>query len=453
MRLHLHNILHTILRGTAILSATLALSFCDGKDPDIGINDGGEGVKYTSHGNRKPTAENRRVLLFYECGFNSLYDYLQANMEVDLPKGTIPGNGRHDDVLLVFSKLAANLNYKDVPSYLRRLYTNQDGELVSDTLKTYSPSTVASSGETMRDVLNFVRESFPAKGYGMVYASHGSGWLPNGYYNNPSAYERKNRSGSRNLSKAGKYLDIPEGSMETDDPYAFMVRSIGQDKMSSGDKEMSTYEFADGIPFHLDYILFDMCFSGGIEVAYALKDKADYLGISPAEVLAAGMYDYEAIISYLFHDGSTDLTGLYKDSFDRYDKRSGDYRSSTVTLLKTEGLDEVATVCADLISKYSGNIANAPASQIQGYFRQNRHYFYDLVDIFGKSGVPDEALSPLRSALDRCIVYKAATPSFISSFQIKTYSGVSMYLPCAGTALLDASYKDEPWNKAVNLVK
>lgn len=452
MRLN-NQFLHSIPRLVAILSAALVLSFCDKKDPDIGISGDEEGIQYTPRGSRKPMEETRNVLLFYECGFNSLYDYIQINMETDLPQGKIPGGGRHDDVLLVFSKLAKNLNYKDVPSYLRRIYTNSEGEIVSDTLMTYSPSTVAASGKTMREVLQFVKESFPAKGYGMVYSSHGSGWLPKGYYNNPREFETSHRKSSKKLSSPGKYLDIPEGSMETDDPYAFMVRSIGQDKMSTGDEEMSVSEFTEGIPFHLDYLLFDMCFSGGIEVAYALKDKADYLGVSPAEVLAAGMYSYAAITGFLFNGGSPDLTGLYKHSFDRYDKLNGDYRSSTVTLVKTEGLDDIATACATLISKYPEQIRNAPYNQIQGYFRQNRHYFYDLVDIFEKSGVSAEDLATLKSAMDRCIVYKAATPSFISTFEIKNYSGLSMYLPCAGTALLDSYYKEEPWNKAVGLVK
>ena len=59
--------------------------------------------------------------------------------------------------------------------------------------------------------------------------------------------------GGRKLS-ARRLLGVPEGSMELDDPHAGMVRSIGQDKMSYGDVEMSVSEFASGIPFHLDFL-------------------------------------------------------------------------------------------------------------------------------------------------------------------------------------------------------
>ena len=309
--MRVNGIFHTILRLAAVISATLTFSFCAPKDPDLGIEADEEGINYTPHGNRQAMKETRRVLLFYECGFNSLNYDLETNMTVDLPEGYIPGNGRHDDVVLVYSKLAINANYKAVPSYLRRIYKDHEGNIVSDTLKTYPSSVVASSGETMRDVLNLVHSSFPAKGYGMVFSSHGSGWLPTGYFNNPSAFERNHKLSGKRMSKSNRVLGVPSGDMEHDDPYAWMVRSIGQDKMASGDVEMSVTEFIEGIPFHLDYLLFDMCFSGGIEIAYALKDKVDYIGVSPAEVLAAGTYDYTKITDFLLRGTSPDLTGLF----------------------------------------------------------------------------------------------------------------------------------------------
>ncbi|MBR5661810.1 MAG: hypothetical protein IKW99_09700 [Bacteroidales bacterium] len=444
--------IYIIARAVTILAVSFAFTFCD-KDPDLKIDPADEGINYTPHGGREPMEETRRVLLFYECGFNSLNYDLSRNMEEELPEGLIPGGGRHDNVLLVFSKFAINANYKDVPSYLRRLYKDSEGNIVSDTLKTYSASTIASSSATMREVLSLVKSMFPAKGYALEYSSHGSGWLPPGYYNNPSSFESSHRSDGRKMTNRSTAFEIPTDIMERDDPYAGMVRSIGQDKMSSGDVEMTVSEFVDGIPFHLDFLLFDMCFSGGIEVAYALKDKADYLGISTAEVLAAGMYDYTKIIDFLLKGPNPDLLGLYKDSFDRYDKQSGLYRSATVTLLRTDRLDNLAAVCKDLISAYPDNLAHAPASQIQGYFRSNRHYFYDLEDIFAKSGVSEGDLARLSDAISDCMVYRAATPSFLGSFDIKTFSGLSMYLPVAGTPLLDSYYKNEPWNKAVGLVK
>ena len=441
------------IRLAAILAvASFGLS-CTEMDENFGIDGSEEGINYNYPGNRIEHQETRRVILFYECGFNSLYSDLKNDMEVELPKGYIPGNTRKDDVILVYSKLAKNKNYKDVPSYLRRIYKDPEGNLVSDTLKTYPATTVATSGETMREVLSFVKSSFPAKGYGMVFASHGSGWLPAGYYNNPSAFEKNHRKSSgMKKSKESELSAIPKGSMEEDDPFAGMVRSIGQDVMATEDVEMTVSEFVGGIPFHLDYLFFDMCFSGGVEVAYALRDKADYLGVSPAEVLADGMFDYTGIADFLLKPAVPDLKGLFEASFKRYDNQSGDYRSATVTLVRTDGLERLADVCKSLVAKYSDSIAHAPVDRIQGYFRKDRHYFYDLEDTFVKCGASEADLKTLRDALQGCIVYKAATPEFLG-FPIDTYSGFSIYLPCNGTTLLNSYFKDEEWNKAVGLVK
>ena len=134
------------------------------------------------HNKLEPDYENRRVLLFYECGFNNLTSYLKDNVdgtEKGLPAGYIPGE--YGDVLLVYSRFAkSSYNYNPTESHLRRLYKKANGTIVSDTLKTFDKETVAASSSTLRQVLNFVKDEFPAKGYGLVFSSHGSGWLPAG---------------------------------------------------------------------------------------------------------------------------------------------------------------------------------------------------------------------------------------------------------------------------------
>lgn len=415
----------------------------------------------------KPDSDNRKVLLFYECGFNNLTSYLKGNMDdtgKGLPAGYIPKE--NGDVLLVYSRLAkSEFNYTPVKSYLRRLYKRVDGKFISDTLKTFDEETVAASSSTMREVLTYVKDEFPAKGYGLVFSSHGSGWLPAGYFTEPSRFEKEHKGeilpqGKASLRAKGntaaiKRLPVPVGNLADTDPYYGMTRSIGQDAISKSyiGHEMSIGEFADGIPFHLDYILFDMCYTAGVEVAYGLKDKADFLGLSPTEVLADGMFDYTKITSFLLNRETPDFEGLFKDSFDRYDRQSGVYRSSTVNIIRTSGLDNLAKVCARMINEYADTLSNAPAHNIQGYYRRDRHYFYDLVDIFKKCGASDGDISALDKAVEDCVVYKNTTARFMEEFDIKEYSGFSMYLPCAGTPLLDFYYKKEAWNDAVGLVE
>lgn len=412
----------------------------------------------------EPVNVNRKVLLFYECGVNNLTSYLKNNMdgtEKGLPAGYVPRES--GDVVLIYSRYSKGaFDYTPVESHLRRIYKKPNGKIVSDTLKTFGTETIAASSSTMRLVLTYVKDEFPAKGYGLVFSSHGSGWLPAGYYYSPSRFEDDHkgevgtsRQGIAAQSVGHPRLPVPEGDLPDTDPFYGMTRSIGQDyiKGSYYGHEMSVSEFADAIPYHLDYLLFDMCFSGGVEVAYGLKDKADYLGLSPAEVLGDGMFNYTKITSFLLNRETPDLEGLFKDSFEMYDKQSGAYRSSTVNLVRTSGLDNLASVCARMINEYSDALADAPVDDIQGYYRQGRHYFYDLVDIFEKCGASKADLEDLDKAVDGCVIYKNSTGQFLEDYDIKAYSGFSMYLPCAGTPLLDLYYRKEVWNNATRLVK
>ncbi len=412
----------------------------------------------------EPVNVNRKVLLFYECGVNNLTSYLKNNMdgtEKGLPAGYVPRES--GDVVLIYSRYSKGaFDYTPVESHLRRIYKKPNGKIVSDTLKTFGTETIAASSSTMRQVLTYVKDEFPAKGYGLVFSSHGSGWLPAGYYYSPSRFEDDHkgevgtsRQGIAAQSVGHPRLPVPEGDLPDTDPFYGMTRSIGQDyiKGSYYGHEMSVSEFADAIPYHLDYLLFDMCFSGGVEVAYGLKDKADYLGLSPAEVLGDGMFNYTKITSFLLNRETPDLEGLFKDSFEMYDKQSGAYRSSTVNLVRTSGLDNLASVCARMINEYSDTLADAPVDDIQGYYRQGRHYFYDLVDIFEKCGASKADLEDLDKAVDGCVIYKNSTGQFLEEYDIKAYSGFSMYLPCAGTPLLDLYYRKEVWNNATRLVK
>ena len=412
----------------------------------------------------EPVNVNRKVLLFYECGVNNLTSYLKNNMdgtEKGLPAGYVPRES--GDVVLIYSRYSKGaFNYTPVESHLRRIYKKPNGKIVSDTLKTFGTETIAASSSTMRQVLTYVKDEFPAKGYGLVFSSHGSGWLPAGYYYSPSRFEDDHkgevgtsRQGIAAQSVGQPRLPVPEGDLPDTDPFYGMTRSIGQDyiKGSYYGHEMSVSEFADAIPYHLDYLLFDMCFSGGVEVAYGLKDKADYLGLSPAEVLGDGMFDYTKITSFLLDRTTPDLEGLLKDSFGMYDKQNGAYRSATINLVRTDGLDNLARVCSDLFREYSDTLSNAPTHLIQGYFRNDRHYFFDLMDTFRKCISNEEELRAVNDAIDRCVVYREATPQFLATFDITEYSGFSIYLPCAGTPLLDSYYKKEPWNKATGLVR
>lgn len=421
----------------AALASLLMLSAvaCDKTFDDMPGNKGTAPV-------RNVTSEKAQVLVLYSAGFNSLCTALEDDVN-DMKSGYLPLVGSMSKAVLVYSRrLSETGRYTDrTPSYLIRLSVDGWGKVISDTLKTWPETDEAVSASTMTDVLETVKGLYPHASYGMVFSSHGSGWLPSGYYSTG-----KITAGTAGL-QAVPYIDPnSDGSMPR-------VKSIGIDNITSRNTyEMEIETFAQALPMKFDYIIIDACLMGCIEVAYALKDKCDKLVFSQAEVLEDGLCDYTTLTQRVLKPGVPDLYNLCEDSYRHYKNQDDPiYRSLTISMIDCTRLDGLAESCKSLFSKYRNQISLVNAANVQGYFRSRKHWFYDLTDILRQSGVPEADMTDYNKAMSDCVLYNAATDTFIN-FDIRTHCGLSMYLPADGNSELDEFYKTLSWNKASGLV-
>ena len=410
-------------------------------------------------GGREMNEETRNVLLLYSAGYNSISNFLKEDIQ-DLMKGNIPSSSRMKDVLLVYSHLPVRKSSYSVPTspVLMRIYEGNRGESVMDTLVVYPESTHSADPAQLNAVLTYVKDNFPAKTYGMIFSSHATGYLPSGYYTNPMGYpyvpssSMMSRKGQQKFRRGVPYVE-PEH-----DPSLPMVKSIGQDQVgvpgNYSSYEIQLEEFVEALPMYMDYILFDACLMGGVEVAYELagRCRCGLVGFSQAEVLAEG-FNYKEIPTHLLNGGTPDPQAVCEDYFQQYDIQSGVYRSATISLVDCAKMEPLAEKCAELFDKYSLEIATLRPEGVQRYFRDNYHWFYDLIDIVAKAGATEDELEALERAVENCMVYRAATPEFMSSFDINVYSGFSMYLPSDGSVELDKYYRTLKWNIATGLVE
>ena len=383
------------------------------------------------------------VMIYYCAGFNDLSSDIRNNLDV-IKKASLPFKGSKHKLLTFTHLSVSDSDFTTLmPSHLVEI-SKTFGQIQTDTLLTIDKTRFATDPAVMREVLEKVMELYPGARYGMVFSSHGTGWLPTGRYNVSKPLDLFQLSVRRHADNLPLYR-------YNEDPDKPRVKSIGAEvKVLDGKKysvEMDMRDMAAAIPMHLDYILFDACLMGGIEVAYEFKDIADKVEFSPTEVLVYG-FDYSDI-STLISD-NPDIEGFCKLYYDSYVKANHD---ATITVTKSAALPALAQTCRTLFSKYRVNLdALKTSSGIQGYFTGNHHWFYDLQDILSKAGASPEDMASLEAALDSCISYKAHTPRFLS-INIKTYSGLSMYLPGAGDDGLNEFYKTLAWNKATNLVE
>ena len=403
-----------------------------------------------------------KVMILYSAGYNSLSKYLQEDIQ-DLKSGYIPAKDADEVLLVVSHHCASGGDYQTAnPPTLVRFYNDRKAGLVLDTLSFYSSDYHLCDAATMKTILQQIQKQFKSDHYGMVVSSHSTGWLPKGYYNDSSAYDQKSTSSPKGVMRIPAFPNLPDGAVPYVEPEempgAPAVKSIGETRRKSDSiyisYEMDITDFAAAIPMHLDYLIFDACLTGGIEVAYELKDKTDIVSFSQTEVLAEGL-DYTKIAAHLL-ESRVDVKSVAADYYDYYASQTDiSDQSATVSVIDCTKLDELASVCNTLFSQYRDEIAAVKPSTVQRYFRTGHHWFYDLEDILTKSGISVSEQQQLKSAINSCVLYKAATEAFLEAwggFKIEHFSGFSMYLPCNGSPYLDSFYKTLAWNKATGLV-
>lgn len=386
-------------------------------------------------------------------GFNNLSSSLAEDIR-DLEKGFIPGSAALENYLFVFSHLVESSYSTPSSPKLQRIYLGPDGNPMRETLLEMESGTISNRAECIREVLEFLKEKYPEiESFGVLMSSHGTGWTPPGYcttgYKNEGNSDviEWRRSAFSETYLSGEYLYEPVPGVKS---MGYTVTGVNPTVAY----ETDIREIADLLPFKLDYIIFDACFMGGVEVAYQFKDKCRYMCFSQTEILSDGM-DYTTMISDLLEGNRADLVSLATNYFNHYNLSIGSKRSATISVVDCSKLGTLAAVCRNLFRNYDISKDNVDASKLQKYFYYTNHaWFYDLYSIVQAAGASKTELSDLQWALDECILYKAATPTFaLYGFPIDTHSGLSMYLPEKERTQLNSYYRELTWNKLTGLLK
>ncbi|GHT64377.1 clostripain [Bacteroidia bacterium] len=296
-------------------------------------------------------------------------------------------------------------------SALIHIYHSDRKGNVADTIAIY-PDENSANPQTLTRVLNDVKNYRPANSYGLVVLSHATGWLP----------------------------------AEMSKPTPALRSIIWDTGTSEANNYMELSEFAAAIPYKLDFLIFDACFMGSVEVCYELKDKADYIVASPAEVVSPG-FVYSSMMQHLFKP-QADLVSVAREFYEYYDNQSGLYRSATVSVVKTAELEALEKAVSDAVE--TGHAPSLQNLQCYGYGTQK--IYFDLGDCIQKFA--PEKYNEFQSALDKCVIYKACTGSYYSAGTgtmqvIRAFSGLSVYIPQENYPEANKLYKSLKWSKDV----
>ncbi|MBR5736593.1 MAG: hypothetical protein IKX60_07370 [Bacteroidales bacterium] len=357
----------------------------------------------------RPQSFSRTVLLYLASDGNNLQPYAETDL-ANLVRGYLPVRTNKDEALLIFLD-----DGKDQPALHRYYASGRNGDAYKELVKRYDSSFNSADPDCLRRVLDDVETYYPSERRGLVLWSHGTGWLPPGYYANP-----------KETKSAG-------------------VKSFAEESGT----EMDIRDLADVITRHYEFILFDSCLMSTVEVAYQLKDKTDYIIASCAEVLVQG-FPYTSIAQDFFYDHTGSGNSALKDICDRYfvyyDALTGLSRTATVSLIDCRHLDELSFVCRKIFSLHKAEMSRVDPSSVQRYYTGDKHWFYDLSDYISKFATESE-FDELSSVMDKCVPYKLATPWILGVVQVRTHCGLSTYIPIPDATYLNDYYKTLDWTQ------
>ncbi|MDE6381043.1 MAG: hypothetical protein K2L11_11275 [Muribaculaceae bacterium] len=363
----------------------------------------------------KPSATKRTVLI-YAVASNNLSSCLVDDCNEMLQAA--PGiDGLGSDVRVLLYSVASQTASE---ATLAELSGNAAGQWSFVPLKSYDRNTFSTDPERMREVFADLRQLAPSEAYGLILWSHGTGWIPN-------------------------FADhqTPEAQG--------MQKSYGMDKYQGVTDYCDLHELASAIPDRMfDYIWFDLCYMMGVEVAYQLRDKCDYIAGYPTEDWSMGM-NYETTLPLLVSP-RPDLAGAAKAFFEYYDNQK---LAVTVTVMATEGLERLAQAAADI---YERGVRPASASGLQNYSRLKTG-LYDFGQFTKRYlNFSDPAAGDLETELDAALrdmtLYAGcSTRNFngtYDAFDPAKYSGLSCHFPGSASAKAEEYYMNLDWTKRVN---
>lgn len=245
----------------------------------------------------------------------------------------------------------------------------------------------ATDPEVMAQVFRDMQTAAPSNSYGLIFGSHASGWMP----------------ASATVSRA----------FGDDDGYSINIPEL---------RDVLTNSFSSG---NLDFILLDACMMGSVEVAYELRNVADYCIASVMETSASG-FPYQRMFHYL-SDTDVDYQRICTAFTDYYQSGWG-----TCAAIDCSRLDNLADAVAGELQNHAADISTLDYQNIQQYGASSyRNFSFDIGDFFRQLNGGTIPAS-IQTALDQAVIAKSCIPgkySYLPEVDADRFCGIGMFFP------------------------
>ncbi|MBP8776861.1 MAG: hypothetical protein KBH23_02585 [Bacteroidaceae bacterium] len=312
--------------------------------------------------------------LTYNTDYNgSNYDYMEYNIQqmlVGIKKAPV------GSTWLVYID-------KNTEPVLYQIKLRSDGQVERDTVCTYSDQ-YSTDPNIMSKVIADAYTRFPAEKYGLILSSHGGSWFEG--YEIPESLRAKSFGAEwRTEIKSDYYtftMNIPT-----------IATALANVNAVTGKK--------------LQYILFDSCLMGGIEVAYELKDVTNYFMASAASIWGYGI-PYATSMSGLATMDETGLTAAGNAFYSYYSKAT-----CTMSLINEAEIKELALAFKEMLEvPECQSRANSLTCTGLELFEETSAYYFNrdfmqMCDtIAGSSTAGQTALAKIKTTMNQILVKK-----------------------------------------------
>lgn len=386
------------------------------------------------------TVNKQTIFVFYPWsgGYSStgLTSNLKANVD-SICAGIKEKKGLNNTRVMVFFSES-----KDKSVLYDLQYDDAQKEVSRVPVKTYDGITY-NTAQGLADIINDVKSNAEALNYAMIIGCHGCGWT---YSEDWENYPNKAKPYFGTFPISENFSGLQFG----DDANSPLTRFFGSVSLSEGALDVNT--LADAIQMSgikMQYILFDACYMGNVETAYALKDATNFLIASSSEILAAGI-PYKSLWNYL--NGPTPNYSSVVSGAVNFYKNTSKAPYCNMAAIDCRQLDKLASYMKAINEKYT-LAPTVPLDSIQPLDGFSPTLFFDMkvyVDSLCPSGVLKDNFT---NQLKETVKSSQTTDSVITSLgltpgkfiKIKSYCGLSISDPSQNSVAIKGKQKTGWW--------
>ena len=386
------------------------------------------------NGREVPTEPERSVLI-YMAGENNLSSYVDEDMN-EIKQGSKSLNDRQNLIVYV--------DKSGKKPYMARV---KNGELVDSVALEESSSP---DPAVMENIVRQMRTKYPAKSYGMVLWGHCTGWL----ITNDTIPYAGTRAYGVDITPQSYWMNIPSMARA-------IAKGMNQEKMK--------------------FIFGDCCNFNSIEVAYELRNAADYIIGSPAEIPDPGA-PYDVIVSDLFSQSETFYLSLIDDYYNYYiqafkarpnffyNRTPGDLDgySEPLSAIRTSALEELAQATANLLSTIPSKLGPESELDFESVtfyaLASSKKLSYDMSQTL-KKNTSASAYATWETSFKKAIAHKVysqrwlvgssslSLDSYMKTFNAENAGVVGMFFPqniySSTNPKWNSAIQQYQWNKLI----